>query len=48
MHPLDFDGCVVISLTLISDQTGVIARQFFFTRDMAKSGRFIFDQMDAT
>ena len=48
MSPIDFDGRVSISHTSIPHQTDAIARRFFVTSDMAKSGRFIYDQMNAT
>ena len=45
MHP---DGHVDSSRSLNEDQTVNIKQRFFFTHDMARSGRFVVDQMDAT
>ena len=43
---MDFDGRVAISQTSILDRRIAIAQQFFFTRNVEKSGHLIFDQMD--
>ena len=48
MRLMDFDGRVTISHMSIFDRIDEIAWRFFFKRDMAKSGRFIPDQTDAT
>ena len=45
MHP---HGHVDSSQSLDEDRTVEIKRRFFFTLDMAKSGRFIVDRTDVT
>ena len=44
MHP---DGHVDSSQSIDKDQMMDIKRRFFFTRDVAKSKRFIVNQTDA-
>ena len=44
MHVMEFDGRMAISQTSIPDRTDAIAQRFFFTRDVAKSECFIFNQ----
>ena len=44
MRPMDFDGCIMTSPASIHDWTYAIARRFFFTREVAKAGRSIFDR----
>ena len=44
---MDFGGRMVTSLVFDEDQMTNIT-QFFFTHDMTKSDRSIFDQMDKT
>ena len=46
MHPMDSRGHMDSPWSLDEDQTVDIKRRFFFTRDVAKSERFIVNQMD--
>ena len=48
MRPMDFSGRVVTSQASIPNRTNMIARRFFFKRDVEKFEHSIFDQTDAT
>ena len=48
MHPMDYRAHVDSPWSLDEDQTVDVKWRFFFTRDVAKSERFIVDRTKVT